>query len=143
MALESLDSDIVESTEYLVNMIKKECGKSPSGTIKGYLVRDPERCVIQKKEVQMICRTEDGSCPPYRKGSIVCSERQENIWTLAAMMVAYNVVYQLRKEFEGYGFKEFSINSVDFCEYKYDKKKLLRYRKTEYEIPFFKVRIRW
>lgn len=143
MSLESLDSDIAESTECLVNIIKREYEKSSSRVINGYLVRDPERCIIQKKEVQMICRTEDDSCPPYRKGSVVCNEPQESIWTLAAMVVAYNVGNRLIKEFENYGFKEFSISSINFCQYKYDKKKLLRYRKTEYEIPFFKVCIRW
>ena len=143
MALESLDNDIAETTECLINIIKKELEKSPSNEINGYLVRDPERCIIQKKEVQMLCRTEDDSCPPYRKGSVVCNEPKEKIWTLAAMVVAYNVVNRLRKEFENYGLKEFTISSINFCEYKYNKKKLLRYRKTQYEIPFFKVCIRW
>lgn len=143
MSLESLDSDIAESTECLINIIKKELEKSPSSVISGYLVRDPERCIIQKKDVRMLCRTEDDSCPPYRKGSVICNEPQEKIWTLAAMVVAYNVVNRLRKEFENYGLKEFTISSDYFCEYKYNKKKLLRYRKTPYEIPFFKVCIRW
>ncbi|MDE7252251.1 MAG: hypothetical protein K2O32_04835 [Acetatifactor sp.] len=143
MSLESLDSDIAESTECLINLIKKECERSTSRVINGYLVRDPERCIIQKKEVQMLCRTEDDSCPPYRKGSIVCNETQESIWTLAAMVVAYNVINRLRKEFENYGLIEFSISSDYFYEYKYDKKKFLRYRRTQHEIPFFKVCIRW
>ncbi|MCM1092156.1 MAG: hypothetical protein NC092_01635 [Butyrivibrio sp.] len=143
MALESLDNDIVESTERLINIIKKECEKSPSGVINGYLVPNPERCIIQKKEVHMLCITEDDSCPPFRRGSIVCNEPLERIWTLAAMVVAYNVVNRLRAEFKDCGFKKFSIQSITFCEYKYDKRKILRYRKTDYEIPFFKVCIRW
>ena len=143
MALESLDNDVAESAECLINIIKKEYAKSASGVISGYLVRDPERCIIQKKEVRAICITEDDSCPPYRKGSIVCTEQKEDIWTLAAMAVAYNVINRLRKEFENYGLIEFSISSDYFYEYKYDKKKLLRYRRTQHEIPFFKVCIRW
>ncbi len=143
MDKELLDKGIAESTECLAEIIKRAFEKSASGLIKGYLTLDSEHSVIQKKDVRKICRSGQESCLPVRRGSIICYEPDERIWTATSILVSYVVRNNLVERFKDYAFKDFSIRPECFTEYSYREKKFLKYRKTGYDLTFLQVNIEW
>ncbi len=144
MDKELLDSNVEESLQGLIAVIKMEYEKSPAGRLKGYLVRNPGHCILQKKEVKSICCVDADAGIPFDRGSVIYCEPETGLmWTLGAMVTSYAVRYKLEAAFQDYNFKKFQIRSERFVEYKCDKTKLWRYSKTGYEVPFFKVDIEW
>lgn len=138
-----LSENVEESAAGLIAIIKEEFEKSPSGRIKGYLVLEGDRHIIQKKEIRHFSRIYNEKDIDAVRGSVICREPNEEARVLVAALGGYLVYLHLRDEFKDYPFKKFETHLKMFPEYRYYPDKIWKDRKTNYEVPFFKADIRW
>ncbi len=138
-----IEKDIEEATWRLTDIICQKYQENTHGALKGYLVPDHICCVISKRERKYFSSHDaPGTCNAWH-GSVKCSETKSLTRSLAAMTIAYTVKNNLIEYFKKYPFIKFKIELETYPKYRYEKTRLIKYRKTGDDITFLKVDIEW
>lgn len=143
MICKMIEKDIEEATKYLTNIIYRKYKENTHGAIKGYLVPDHDNCVISKGERKYFSSLDTPETNKIWQGSVKCSETKRLTRSLTAMVIAYTVRNNLTEYFTKYPFKKFKIEMETYPKYRYEKTRLIKYRKTGDDITFLKVDIEW
>lgn len=140
---ELIDQSAQENIDRILKIITEKYEKSPSGKIQGYVLLGDVQDLLSREDVRKIQVRRKDEEIPARFGSNICSECDLDRCILIGVMLSYIIHYKLMEELTKYPFKKLSITYADMQEYLYDEKKLWKYRKTGYEIPFLKINIKW
>ncbi len=136
-------SDINETTLRLAQIICGKYEENTSGTLKGYLVMNDKRGVIDKDERKSYsAHTGCGDFAPYF-GSVMCSETKPFTRTLKAILIAYSVRNNLMEIFRDFPFKKFEIELESYPKYDIRKNSFWKYRRTEDDVSFLKIDMKW